>query len=226
MVEHELAQGAPHVARKLLRQHDDPPAELSARVNAAVERLEALERDADPRRGIRQRARRAVLAGFGWIIFCGSCGALTRSGVFVIDHLRFAMLGCTFIAGSAIELYLSRHEERTSTNRRLMQLGFLVFVSSVFLWPLMGALGLSMPQSTVLGAFVAGVVWTSGVSFVGKSWLPFSLGHFSVAGLAWLFPPYHFEIFGLLAIPIFVTAWWMWHDAQRPVRSLPARVGV
>lgn len=215
MVEFELGRGSPQAARTLLRQHSAAPAVLIGETEAAVARLDAMARDVDPSLGVRERVRRAYLGALSWGMVCFAYGALTRSGVYPIDHVRFSVIGSIFLVGSLVSTLLwQRSTLDTATNRRVALTAVLVFGSSMILWPLLGAFGVSMPQATVVGSFVSGVLWTTTLFQLGRAWAPVPIGQFTVAFGAWLWPAYHFEIFGLLAAPLVLAAVLMARSAR------------
>jgi serine/threonine-protein kinase len=210
MTSFELRRGSPRAALALLRRHEGPPSGLDREVLAAVQRLDRVERDANVALGVEDRVRRAYLGAAGWAAFALLCGALTRSRMLVVDHWRFAALGSVFLVGSFLSYLRWRRTGRmTAVNRRVAYTGMLVFLSSIILWPLMGAVGVSMARATVLGSFVNGLLWATIVFVIGRPWLPMPIGHFAVALLAWFLPAYHFEVFALTAIPVVVTGRWM-----------------
>jgi len=211
MIAFELERGSPRVALALLRTHDDPTESLTDGVMLAVGRLDTVERDADLSLGVEQRVRRAIAAAVGWGAFCISCGALTRYDIFPIDHFRFAALGSAFFIGSLLSYVVWRRNATvvTASNRRIAFTSFLVFGGGLVLWPLLGFVGVSMPHATVLGAFFGANLWATVVFFAGRPWLPMPIGHLLVSVLAFAWPAYHFEVYGLLAVAIIMTAWLM-----------------
>ncbi|MEM9068280.1 MAG: protein kinase [Myxococcota bacterium] len=230
MTRFELKRGAPRAALALIRLQDAPPRELEERVRNAVaqeaarqERLAALEQDVDPRFGLSERIRRALGAALLWALLCIGCGALTRFGIFPIDHDRFALIGLGLFVLSLGSIASARKTMLANApNRRIVLTSLLVFSVGMVLWPILGRFGLTMPQTTVIGAFVAGALW-GGVAIGGKAWLPMPVGHFIIAFAAWVWPAYHFEIFGLTAFPILATAWLMIRDAERARESSDAQ---
>lgn len=217
MVGYELRRGSPRAALALLRRHDAPPESLVREVEEALERLETMERDANVALGVEHRIRRAQQGAAGWLVFSLTCGALTRYDIYPIDHWRFVAVGSTFLIGSVASFMAWKRSQRlTATNRGVAMISLMVFATSTVLWPLMGAVGVSMPRATVLGSFVNGLLWLTVVLHIGKAWLPLPISHFVVTVLAWFFPAYHFEIYGLTAVGIVATAELMRRDAQEP----------
>ena len=231
MVGLELLRGSAGSALGLLREHDAPPADLEAEVAAAAAReralaarmgeLEQLEHDADMRFGARTREALTYLGSLSWGASLVACGITTRTGVLVIDHGAFALVSLGFFVGTALATWATRREMLgNAANRRVAFTSCLVFATGVFLWPMLGAVGVSMPHATVVGSLVAAALWTSATLSLGRAWVPLALGQLLVVGGAWRFPEWHFEIFGVVgALQALGTAWLM----ARSVRARVAR---
>jgi len=224
MARFELRRSAPRAAQSLLRQLDAPPPALEARVNEAVEHLEALERDDDAAFGIRDRSRRIFLGTASWVTTCFAAGYLTRSGVFVVTHHHLAIYGLGFLLVSIISVYTSRSTLLASVKNRAVTLtSLLVFATGCAAWPILGSLGLTMPQTTATMTLVNGSFWATLLPQLGRSWLPVPLGHWLAAYVIWQVPSYHFELFGLVpAVAMIVAAIWTQRLALREdAASLP-----
>lgn len=214
MTELELRRGAPRLAEALLRLDDDPPAELLERVLRSVEqdaqktdRLAALEHDVDLRFGVDDRVRRAYLGAVTWAVALFTCGALTRHGIYEVGHLEFAAMGVVFLLGAMASAWTARKTMlANATNRRVTYISISIFAYGTVLWPLLGLVGVSMPHSTVVGASVAAVLWSMMPGSLSRAWRPMVLGHVGIAIAAWFLPRWHFELYGLVAIPIVWTA--------------------
>ena len=209
MVRLELARGSAGSAHGLLREHDAPPEELEAEVAAALEReralaarmgqLEQLEHDADMRFGARTREVLTYLGSLSWGASLLACGITTRTGALVIDHARFSLVNLGFFVGTALATWVARRDMLgNAANRRVAFTSCLVFATGVLLWPVLGAVGVSMPHATVVGSLVAAALWTSATLSLGRAWVPLALGQLLVVGGAWRFPEWHFEIFGVV----------------------------
>ncbi len=210
MIEFQLERGSPRVAKTLLRQHDAPPEVLRGAVEQAARALDRVERDADLGFGLRERVVRLYVSAAGFAAFCLGTSALTRFDIWPVDHVRFALLGTTFLVGAGLSgMVWWRKMLLNATNRRVTLTSLLVFAQSMVLWPLLGALGVSMPHATVIGAFVNGTLWATLLGTLGWPWLPLTLGHYIVALVAWALPAYHLEVFACLAIPVVITGHWM-----------------
>jgi serine/threonine-protein kinase len=206
MVTVELAQGSPAAAQLLLDTLEEPPGELTAEVGRAVEaerlekaHLEAVARDADIEVGKGARQALAYLAAVTWAGTCIACGVLTRTGALPIDHDGFGLINGGFLMGTIAGSYLFRREAMaTAVSRRVTYHAILIFAAGTVLWPFLGTLGLSMPETTVVGALVASFIWAGAVISVGFPWLPQALGQLVIVALAWEWPVYHFEIYGVV----------------------------
>lgn len=226
MVRLELSRGSAGSALGLLREHDAPPPELEAEVAAAVKReralaermghLEQLEHDADMRFGARTREALTYLGSLSWGASLLACGITTRSGALVIEHGEFALVSLGFFVGTALATWATRREMLgNAANRRVAFTSCLVFATGVFLWPMLGAVGVSMPHATVVGSLVAAALWTSATLSLGRAWVPLALGQLLVVAGAWRFPEWHFEIFGVVgAAQALGTAWLMGRVAR------------
>lgn len=209
MVRLELAGGSAGSAHGLLREHDAPPKELEVEVAAALEReralaarmgqLEQLEHDADMRFGARTREVLTYLGSLSWGASLLACGITTRTGALVIDHTRFSLVNLGFFVGTALATWVARRDMLgNAANRRVAFTSCLVFATGVLLWPVLGAVGVSMPHATVVGSLVAAALWTSATLSLGRAWVPLALGQLLVVAGAWRFPEWHFEIFGIV----------------------------
>lgn len=103
-----------------------------------------------------------------------------------------------FLVGTVLAMGLARESLANQVSRRVAYTTCLVFTAGVVLWPLLGALGLSMAQCTCVGGVVAALLWTTATFTIGLAWLPMVLGQVLVAIGAWLWPEHHLEIFGAL----------------------------
>jgi len=225
MIRFELQRGAVRAAQSLLRQHDTPPANLETRVVKAVEHLVALERDDDPAFGLKERSRRVYLGVASWLTTCLLAGYLSRSGIFVIEHRHLALYGVSFLLGSFASVYVARDKLLANLKNRTVTLtSVLVFAVGCVAWPMLGAFGLDMPQTTMVMAVVNGAFWVVLVLHFGRSWLAVPLSHAAVPIAAWLFPRYHFELFGVFtSVGMLVAAHRMQNDAMRAAAAPSSR---
>jgi predicted Ser/Thr protein kinase len=205
MIELELSRGSPSAARVLVGALSDVGKELVARVEEAVAkeraehaRLAALAHDADLRVGAEARERLTYAAALAWALSCFAAAATTRSGALVFDHGLFALVNVGFLVGTALSMGLARESLANQVSRRVAYTTCLVFTAGAVLWPLLGALGLSMAECTCVGGVVAALLWTTATFTIGLAWLPMVLGQVLVAIGAWLWPSHHLEIFGAL----------------------------
>lgn len=206
MIEIELAQGSAGAALTLLHTLEDEPPELGARVREAVaseqaeqERLRALAHDADFEVGAHARQILTYLTAFMWGASCITCGVLTRTETLVIDHVAFGIVNAGFLVGAVVVNFVVRHEAMANAiSRRVTYQAILTFATGALLWPLLGTVGLSMPEATMVAAFVAGFQWTSAVLSLGFPWIPQALGQWVVMAMVWWWPAYHFEIYGVI----------------------------
>ena len=206
--------GLPRLAEALLRLDDAPPPELVAEVRRRVEeeaektdRLAALEHDVDLRFGVDERVRRAYLGAVSWGLTLIACGALTRTRIYPIEHVELASIGVLFLIGSIVSAWTARDIMlANATNRRVTYISVLVFGFGVVLWPLLGAVGVSMPHATVVGASVAAVLWATVPAQLSHAWRPMVVGHVLIAIGAWFVPQYHFEIYATSALAVMWTA--------------------
>jgi serine/threonine-protein kinase len=205
MIELELSRGSASAARVLVGALSDVGKALVARVEEAVAeeraehaRLSALAHDADLAVGAVARERLTYAAAFAWAASCFAAAATTRAGTLVFDHQIFALVNVGFLVGTVLAMGLARESLANQVSRRVAYTTCLVFTAGVVLWPLLGALGLSMAQCTCVGGVVAALLWTTATFTIGLAWLPMVLGQVLVAIGASLWPEHHLEIFGAL----------------------------
>jgi serine/threonine-protein kinase len=204
MIELELTRGTPGAAQALLPSLDTSP-ELRARVDAAVtaerERLaslKAIAHEADVGLGAKTRQRNSYLAAASWCVSLLAAAALDRSGVLSIGPLEFAGINLGFFVGTLITTWVTRKDQLANVaSRRVIYTTLLVFGAGVVLWPAFGALGLSMPESTMLGAFISALLWATAIWAIGVPWIPMVIGQLATVALVFLMPHYHLEIFGI-----------------------------
>ncbi|MCA9623548.1 MAG: protein kinase [Myxococcales bacterium] len=200
MIAFELRRGAPRAARALLSQLPSAKAELEERVTAAVERQDTIEREADPGLGIQERLKRIYFGATVWTIVAVAAGISSRTGFFVVTHRHIGIVGAAFAVGSILSMIGWRRAMLLSAaNRTISITAFVVFLYAVVMWPLLGALGVSMPATTPVIALGVGALWVAPIAYVGRDWAPVPLGHLLIAPLTWLLPAYHFEIFGVVS---------------------------
>ncbi|MEM9864635.1 MAG: hypothetical protein AAF938_23745, partial [Myxococcota bacterium] len=215
MVRFVLIEGDVSRAEALLAEHSSPPASLREEVESAksdqtrrARRVARLEADVDVRIGARVRAIRVFVAASVWAAACFGAGAWVRAG-HALDYMDVAYAGVVLLGGNLVGIARARKVLlRTAANRRLIFAGLLVFVNAIVLWPLLGAMGLSLAQTTVVGAAFGGIVWSLPIIDHGMRWSPVPLSHFAVAALAFRWPAYHFEWFGSLSLALLVVAYW------------------
>ena len=206
MVDLELSQGTATAAQSILDTLENPPADLAERVGDAARkehreqtRLRAIARDANFAVGARARQIGTAVSAFAWTATCFTCGYLDRSGVLPIGHVAFGVINALItllILGStrgARELFMT-----TKVSRQVNSQMMVLFGMGAVLWPLLGSLGLSMPQTTVVASVVAAGLWTSAVISIGFPWVPQVIGQLLIAALAWHWPARHFEIYGVI----------------------------
>lgn len=225
MIAFELDRDAADTADTLLRQCDAPSRALAERVAAAKaeaqakrDRLATLERDVDPRFGRSRRIRAALLGGLAWATACFAAGAVTRAGIYEVDQTTLAWVGAITTVVSAIAAWANRTVLLANTLNRVVSFStILVFAVGAALEWLLGDIGVSMAHTTAVVAIVTGAVWATGSFTLGPARLPIAIGSGLVAVGAVLWPAYHFELFGLLAIALVLTVHLMARH-QAPLR--------
>jgi serine/threonine protein kinase len=215
MIGFELARDRPGAAAALLREVDDPPNDISKKVKSALQkqhessaRLEVLERDADIGFGERVRHILTYIISLCWGLSVVLCGFLTRHQWLDVDHWGFALVNAAFMLGAIAAAATTRGTMMANaTNRRITYTTMTVFGGSALLWPALGAVGVSLPHSTLIGALVTGLVWLTAAFGISRVHVPMVIGKASaVVGIA-LWPAYHYEIFGITGLlAAFATA--------------------
>jgi serine/threonine-protein kinase len=141
VVDLELADGNPAAAATLLREVTDKPADVTARVEAAVEarakedaRLHRIEEDHDPTIGTRTRTFLSAFFGLAWTAaplvgwaYARRVGHISYLDASVLPAIVFIVLGLGAFVWARETLL------RTSLNRRLALTFVLYMVLQVFL---------------------------------------------------------------------------------------------
>jgi hypothetical protein len=141
VIEHELTEGSPATAATLLREVSAPPAEVSARVKAALsaqaeedERLRRMEGDLDPTVGSRTRAFIMGLFGMAWTVaplggwaYASHAGKVSYFDTTVLPAVVFVLLGLVAFTWARETL------TKTALNRRLSQTFALYFAAQCIL---------------------------------------------------------------------------------------------
>ena len=129
VIEHELTEGSPATAATLLREVSAPPADVSARVKAALDaqtqedqRLHRLEGDLDPTVGGRTRAFIMGIFGMAWTVsplagwaYSAHNGKISYFDTTVLPAVVFLVLGAVAYTWARETL------TKTALNRRLSQ---------------------------------------------------------------------------------------------------------
>jgi serine/threonine-protein kinase len=128
VVDHELAEGDPNAAATLLREVSAPPADVTARVEAAIraraeqdERLKRLEGDLDPTVGTRTRSFIGLIFGVLWTVtpLVGWCLVLRGAKA---THLHTIVMSAAFLlVGFGAYRWARETLSKTLLNRRLAQ---------------------------------------------------------------------------------------------------------
>ena len=141
VIEHELTEGSPATAATLLREVSAPPADVSARVKAALDaqteedqRLHRLEGDLDPTVGGRTRAFIMGIFGMAWTVsplagwaYSVHTGKVSYFDTTVLPALVFLLLGAVAYTWARETL------TKTALNRRLSQTFALYFAAHCIL---------------------------------------------------------------------------------------------
>jgi serine/threonine-protein kinase len=141
VIDHELAEGSPATAATLLREVSAAPADVTARVRAAVdaqavedERLHRLEGDLDPAVGSRTRAFLMGLFGLTWTVaplggwaYAAHEGRVSYFDTTVLPAVVFILLGFVAFVWARDTL------TKTALNRRLSQTFALYFAGQCIL---------------------------------------------------------------------------------------------
>ena len=208
MIGYELGRGAPRAALSLLRELPSPNAALADQVEEAAAKgrdaeakLNALKHEADLNIG--QAVRRVVtlliaaLYGAGCIL----CGVLTRSEVFVVDHLRFSLFNLLLGGTVALFGYLRRESLLINqANRRLTFTAVTVFAGYAALWLAAAQVDMTMMATAAVHCVIGAAMWALGTMNVDRKWAPLPIG--SLLGLAGVLyaPIYYFEMIGTSAL--------------------------
>ncbi|HEY1696489.1 MAG TPA: serine/threonine-protein kinase [Polyangiaceae bacterium] len=168
VIDHELREGSPAAAATLLREVAEPPADVAARVAAAVEarseedaRLHKMEEDLDPSVGSRTRSFLIGLFGLAWTVtpmagwvYARRVGRVSYVDSTLIPTALFLVLGLLAYAWARETL------TRTALNRRLAQTFGLYFVAQLFLGVGGWLMGISPVHMHVLFVFAWCLTYT------------------------------------------------------------------
>jgi hypothetical protein len=159
MIEHELAEGDPRAAARLITELSDAPSELNERVSRAIdaenadrEELVRLRRDLDPRIG--HRARLAMTAALGIFWTLGpSVAELTGMG-YARDAASLAAPPAIVLAIVLVLVYVLRRIVFASALNRLLVGAVIVSAVAEVSIHTGGALAGLTPAQTLAGALL------------------------------------------------------------------------
>lgn len=189
MIDFELARGAPQAAASALAELADPPAELRARVRAALEssaaetkqldELRKLEADHDPKLGSGTRTIIAGVLGVGWSVIPQVLGRIAKDSDPVALSYLASGLGLSF---AALLVFVERRALlRTALNRRMIA-GLAVAGAGQLALQVGGhLLGLPKAAGESLILLVWGLAATFAASVQPRSWV--AVGGFFAAFL-------------------------------------------
>jgi serine/threonine-protein kinase len=160
VVEHELTGGDAHAAAALLREVSAPPAEIAARVEAAVraradhdERLRRLEKDLDPRVGTRTRTFIGAIFGVVWTLLPLVEWLHEQRGGATSHLLSVGSSLLLLVLGGGLFLWARETLTKTLVNRRLSSTLGLHLVAQMLLGTGAWLAGLSITQSETMLVF-------------------------------------------------------------------------
>ncbi|MFO0760173.1 MAG: serine/threonine-protein kinase [Byssovorax sp.] len=160
VVEHELAEGDPAAAAALLREGSVPPAEVAARVEAALRaraeqdsRLRKLETDLDPAVGTRTRTFIGTIFGVIWILLPLGVWIFELGGGSLSYAAPIAFSTALLLIGTALFFWARETLTKTQLNRRLSSTLGLHLGGQVLLAVGSWLAGLTVHQSQTLLVF-------------------------------------------------------------------------
>ncbi len=220
VVAFELDAGMPEAAAAALAELEQPPADLSKRVAAAmkvreeekrrVAELERLNAQLDPLTGRRTRVAAALMLGLVWTIFPEICGWLYRRSAGFPYWWIYAASGGVVTVAVAIGIWGRESLTKTLVNRRIIALAMFVFATQLMLQLSGRLLGMSYAMLWVLHIycwFIAVAVLTI---FIDRRFWPSGTMFFAMFLLCMLMPQHvwHFmSVSNLVLLVNFVVAW-------------------
>jgi serine/threonine-protein kinase len=231
VIEHELIEGSPATAATLLREVSAPPADVSARVKAAVDaraeedaRLHRMEGDLDPTVGGRTRAFIMGLFGVAWTVsplagwaYATHVGKASYFETTLLPAVVFLLLG--FVAYTWARETLTK----TALNRRL-SLTFALYFAAHCILVAGGWLGGFSPLHVhMVLMFAWGLMYTL-LAVWAERWFALpaatcALSFLVVAG----FPSLMFPLMSLDNLVLTVVVVKVWFPRQDVARILERR---
>jgi serine/threonine-protein kinase len=231
VIEHELIEGSPATAATLLREVSAPPADVSARVKAAVDaraeedaRLHRMEGDLDPTVGGRPRAFIMGLFGVAWTVsplagwaYATHVGKASYFETTLLPAVVFLLLG--FVAYTWARETLTK----TALNRRL-SLTFALYFAAHCILVAGGWLGGFSPLHVhMVLMFAWGLMYTL-LAVWAERWFALpaatcALSFLVVAG----FPSLMFPLMSLDNLVLTVVVVKVWFPRQDVARILERR---
>ena len=130
---------------------------------------------------------------------CIVCGVLTRGGDLRVGHLGFAGVNALFLVLVAASILATRKTMLgNALNRRLSAISAMLFAGYVCLWPLLGAVGVTLVDSTLVHNLMGALVWGAAAIAVERRWLILAAAQFVSFGLVTQWQQYHYEILGVV----------------------------
>src|SRR5581483_7082999 len=199
MVRHELSRGFPRAARLLLAELEDPPAELTAAVEAAerreaetashVARLEAQVKERSSDAANRDRSLYSFFSGLGVIVASVAAQAVQVSGVLRFTTATGLPFAGLMIANSGFYMLWVYRSRDANTLQRQIALGLLgLNVFSLGVWVLAWRAQIELAPAMALYFLMNAAAWWIGALMleVRGIWLVASFT--AAAALSMAFP--------------------------------------
>ena len=236
VVRFELDRGAAEAAAGALAELQDAPADLVARVNAALAarvaekakmaRLERFDAQHDPKTGRRTRVTATTILGIMWTVTPQLVGKLERR---YPDYPNWQMYGLTAVVlftGFLVVLWGRESLTKTVVNRRILATGMVAFAGQLTLQVGGNVLGMSRPSIEILHMLVWGTSCALAASVEPRFW--YSVAAFWAGFIvACRWPEHRWDCMsGSTAVLVytFVRSWWRpLEDRPRIVERLHAQ---
>jgi eukaryotic-like serine/threonine-protein kinase len=236
VVRFELDRGAAEAAAGALAELQDPPADLLARVTAALAarvaekkrmaRLERMDAQHDPKTGRRTRVTATTVLGILWTITPQIVGRLERR---YPDYPHWQMYTWTagiLFTGVIVVLWGRESLTKTVVNRRILATGMVAFAGQLALEVGGNVLGMSRPSIAILHMLVWGTACVLAASVEPRFWYSVA-GFYAAFLLACVWPEHRWDFMSgstALLVYTFVRAWWRpLEDRPRIVERLHAQ---
>jgi hypothetical protein len=233
VVDFELKSGTAEAASSALAELEDPPADLAARVAAALEAreaekkrfadLEKMSEQLDPLVGQRTRLGAGLIVGASWVLAPEVGGFLLRGRTARYEHI-YAVTGVVIAIGVLVAIWGRESLSKTMINRRSLAMVGVMFATLLALQ--LGGQLAGLPVATTLSLHV--LVW-----FLTNACYTLLLDRrfwfvtlLCIPAFLWscLTPAHVFHMMSLASLGVLLTVMVAWMSPRSDARFFVARV--